>query len=113
MSEVVSHSDGVLRRDLVIDGDMAYGRLVQPGRNDLMNTLAEMRKADPSILRKMESMGWELSIPFEDYHQLVKKYPDLKAPHALTRTLAWKKFMGSAESAPYKVRGSSRVVSTV
>jgi len=51
----------------------------------------------------MQSMGWELSIPLVDYYALRTKYPDLKSTDPLTRTLAWKKFLGSAESLPYKV----------
>lgn len=97
-------TDGVVIRENVIDDGKLYGRLVQPSRNVILDRNAELRK-NPDALRPMQSMGLELTIPVADYYALKKKYPDLSSPDGLTRTLAWKKFLGTAEAIPYKVRG--------
>lgn len=96
-------SDGLLQSETIVEGGMAYNRLTQVGRNEIMDTLAELRK-NPGAIRNMDSMGWELSIPFEDYYRIIAINPDLQASCAATRRAAWLKFMGTAESAPYRVR---------
>ena len=46
---------------------------------------------------------WALSIPEIDYKKLVLANPALKSQDAVERTLAWKSFMASPESVPYRV----------
>ena len=98
-----SSTDGVLVRDVIIDSDGIHGRLSQPTRDLVLNRNAELRK-NKDALNKLESMGWELSIPTADYYALRKRYPDLASKDGLTRTLAWKRFMGCRECDPYRVR---------
>jgi len=102
MSLHTHSTDGVLVRENIIEDGVMHGRLLQPTRAMVLDRNAELRK-NPGALRPMQSMGWELSIPLVDYYALRTKYPDLKSTDPLTRTLAWKKFLGSAESLPYKV----------
>lgn len=103
MSTIQRQSDGVLIRETVLDDGRLYGRLIQPNRNEILNANAELRK-NPGALRSMDSMGLELTIPESDYYYLKQKYPELSSPDGAIRTRAWKKFIGSSESAIYKVR---------
>ena len=98
------HTDGTLIRHTHLDSDgMAYGELLQPGRQAILERNAELRK-NPDALQHLESMGLELTIPEVDYYILQQKYPELKSSCATTRSLAWAKFMRSSESDPYRVR---------
>ena len=47
---------------------------------------------------------WMLSIPFEDYLALQVKYPELASPDGQIKTRAYKRFMASPESKPYRLR---------
>jgi hypothetical protein len=96
-------TDGVLIREVIADADGIHGRLIQPTRDLVLQRNQELRK-NPDALRKLEAMAWALSIPEVDYYHLRNKYPELKSPDALVRSLAWKAFIASAESVPYRVR---------
>ena len=65
--------------------------------------LAELRK-NPDALRKLEAMQWALSIPVDEYPILLKLRPDLAHPDNYTRQLAWKLYIASDASIPYRVR---------
>jgi hypothetical protein len=55
-------------------------------------------------VRDVPGMGrLALTIPLDDRERLRRKYPELDSTDAQTRTLAWKRFIASEESAPYKV----------
>ena len=97
-------TDGVLVRETVWDGDKAHGRLLQPTRNLILERNQELRK-NPDAIKKLQAMGWALSIPEADYYALRARNPDLASDCAQTRTAAWKKFIASDESLPYRVRG--------
>ena len=63
------------------------------------------------MIRRSDVLRWELSVPFADHARLVAANPDLKSRDAATRTAAWKAFLASPESAPYRVRqGGARYV---
>ena len=62
---------------------------------------AEIRKTK---LRKLDTMQWALSIPPADYKALLLLKPELDAPDAEIRNLAWKAFIASDLSQPYRVR---------
>jgi len=47
---------------------------------------------------------WALSVPLEDWVRLRRTYPDLAAKDAQIRSVAWTRFMQSAESEPYRMR---------
>jgi predicted secreted Zn-dependent protease len=44
-----------------------------------------------------------LSIPELDYYVLLQRFPDLASPDAATKTSAWKKFIRSPLSEPYRL----------
>lgn len=85
------------------DGSRLTGVRTQYARPAILETLAEMRKADP--MRDFEGLGrWALSVPFEDWLALRQKYPDLAAQDVEVKSAAWMRFIRSPESAPFKVR---------
>jgi len=87
------------------DGRLYVARK-QPARNAILETVSEIRK---DRLAKTLSFGRpELSIPFEDYERLTRANPDLRSTDAATKTAAWRRFLRSADSAPYRVQASGR-----
>lgn len=69
----------------------------------ILDTLAELRKAGP--MRDIPGFGrWALSIPLEDMLALRIKYPDLASSDPFTKTRAYRRFIASDESIPYRVR---------
>lgn len=69
-------------------------------RNRLLEQNRQLRREG---LKDLSFGRWALSIPPIDYKKLVKANPALNAPDAVERTLAWKRFMASPESIPYRV----------
>ncbi len=55
-------------------------------------------------LRKLQTMGWELCIPPADYRMLEIMLPGLRAEDAQERNAAWREFIASDLSEPYRVR---------
>ncbi len=62
---------------------------------------SEIRKAE---LRRLETMSWELAIPPADYKLLIELDPELVSDDKLVRLIAWKEFIASDLSIPYRVR---------
>lgn len=84
------------------DGGITHA-LEQTNRDALLGVVADTRREHPVADR--EGLGrWALSVPIEDWLKLRLKYPDLAAPDAQIKTRAWLAFMGSDESAPYRMR---------
>jgi hypothetical protein len=73
----------------------------QPSRDAIMEYTA--RRRIEGVTRKTDGLRLALTIPLVDLEQLHRKYPELKARDAMTRKLAWDRFIASAESAPYRV----------
>ncbi len=87
-------SDGIL-----------YRRLFQPGRRAVMEETAAIRSA--GIVEDREGLGrWCLTIPEEDMEYLKRsvKWRELGSYDTETRHRAWRRFMQSPDSAPYRVR---------
>ena len=86
-----------------IDG----GRLVriqhQPSSDSILERNAELRK-NPDAIDDLTFAGLELVIPLVDLARLRKKYPALNALDGKERTDAWRRFFGSREADPYRVR---------
>ena len=55
-------------------------------------------------LREMEAMQWSLPIPHADYKALLLLKPELDHYDAQARNLAWRSFIASDLSLPYRVR---------
>lgn len=81
--------------------------MIQPGDDAILSDNYERQK-DPGSVRQLDWGKLALKIPENHLLILQKKYPDLAAPHAHTRYLAWLKFLKSAESDPYRVYPRSR-----
>lgn len=64
---------------------------------------AELQK-NPDTLRKLKWGTQALQIPPGHLHILKQKYPELTCWDKDIRTKAWKKFMASSESKPYRVK---------
>jgi hypothetical protein len=98
-------TDGVMIRETHLLGNEGHGLLTMDKtiRKTVLDRNAALRN-EPEALRHLDAMGWELSIPFEDYYNLQMKYPDLKSKDAQIRTLAWSRFMNTSEAIPYRVR---------
>lgn len=88
---------------MAVQGDRFYVKTDQPHENLILETLAEMRKADP--MKDREGLGrWALSIPMVRWVELRRKYPELASPDAQVKSRAYARFMASDESIPYRVR---------
>jgi hypothetical protein len=75
----------------------------QHARPLILDTVARVR-ADGGIADR-EGLGrWALSIPFEDYIALRDKYPELASTDPKIKSRAYRRFMRSPESLPYRVR---------
>lgn len=88
----VDHGAGKLRR-----------KLTQPDRDIILTRNQELRK-HKGTLRDLSFGRQHLSVPFEDYEMLRRKYPILKNGSNQERTTWWKKFIRSSESLPYRVQ---------
>ena len=83
-----------------------YRRLFQPTRNETMRQIRDVRE-NKLINKDAEPIGrWCLSIPHEDYRRLMRsaKWQELGAPDHETSQKAWRKFLCSPDSAPYRVQ---------
>lgn len=96
-------TDGVLIRETVMDGTQLHGRLHQPTRALILDRNQELRK-NPDAVNHMQHAGLELTIPLADYYALQRKYPLLKSVDAFSRTMEWKRLMGTDELDAYRVR---------
>ena len=99
--------DGAILSRWKFEGGKLVRKQVQPLEDTILDFNAELQK-NPGALRDLTSMGWELNIPELHYHRLVKAHPDLGCPDSSIRTAAWRKFIGSSESDPYRVRSRRR-----
>lgn len=95
-----------IRVDLVEQQGTLYADWLQPGRGTLLEGIRTLRQD-----RLARQFGWgrpELEIPALDLHFLKKANPDLASLDAATKTKAWKKFLASDASLPYRTRGRGR-----
>lgn len=86
------------------DGTL-YRRLFQPGRDEAMRDAAKLRAS--GIVQDREVLGrWCLSVPYQDLERLKRstKWRELGSLDNEVRGRAWRRFMKSSDSAPYRVR---------
>ena len=95
-----------IRVQLVEEGDKLYADWTQPGARTLLEGVQVLR--DNRLARAMPWGRPEMEIPAVDLHFLKLKYPDLASPDGGIKTRAWKRFLASAESFPYRVRPRGR-----
>lgn len=91
-----------MRQSITIADGQVTHVLEQPERAALLEIVADTRR-EPVADR--EGLGrWALSVPYEDWLILKRKYPDLGARDGQIRTRAWQRFIQSPESYPYRMR---------
>jgi hypothetical protein len=98
--------------ELIVENGVAHWQTRNAGRKAHLEYLAELRK-NPDALDHLSFAGWELSFP--DISELAlwkKRIPDLDSEDRQTRNRAWKWFMKSEHSDPYRVRGRKRGILT-
>ena len=78
----------------------------QPSRGRLLDGVRTLRQ--DRLARAFEWARPELEIPALDFHFLTKANPDLASRDGQIKTRAWKKFLASPASIPYRVRGRGR-----
>ena len=100
--------DGELLASWKVEDGKLVRRMTQPREDRILDDLSEIRKS-PDALRNLEWAGWELSIPELHFHRLVQKYPELQAPDREICLKAWKRFLGTSEADPYRVRDRRRL----
>jgi hypothetical protein len=84
------------------DGRVTHA-LEQTNRSEVLQAVAATRREHPVADR--EGLGrWALSVPYVDWLELRRKYPDLASPDAQIKSRAWLQFMASDESAAYRMR---------
>ena len=57
------------------------------------------------LVQQKQDLHWSLSIPEFDYAIMVQTNPDLESHDFEIKTRAWKKYIASSESRPYRVTG--------
>ena len=75
----------------------------QYGRDDIMQTLEQFRREGIKPGDRDGLGRWALSIPFEDFERLCLKYPELASKDPQTKSAAYKRFMRSDASKPYRM----------
>lgn len=77
----------------------------QPTRNAVLREV-EARRNNPGSVRDVDGLGrCALTIPQLDLQRLFRMFPDLKCPDGHVQTAAWKKFLASSLSEPYRNHG--------
>ncbi len=97
--------------ELIIENGVAHNRRFDPGRKAYLDYLSELRK-NPGALDNMSFAGWELSFPEVDLLMWKELIPDLDSHDRETRMRAWKWFIKSEHSDPYRVRERQRAIIT-
>jgi len=96
-----------LKQSLSLHDGYVLSEVHQPERDAIMAETQAIRTHDtpPDDL----SFGrWCLRIPELDLMLLKRKYPELDSKDGQIKTQAWKKFLSSSESKPYRVQDSAR-----
>jgi hypothetical protein len=78
----------------------------QRGRQQILDSNARLRR-EPEALRNPDGMRWALQIPDDDLDLLVRANPDLASNDRQIHHEAWKRFMASDVSIPYRVYEAS------
>ena len=73
----------------------------QPTRKAVLEA-TKYRRDHPGIMKDAPFGRAMLTIPQLDYQRLMKVYPALNSLDAVEQTKAWKRFLRSAESEPYR-----------
>lgn len=88
------------------EGERVYFDWQQPGWNGILDGLGVLR--DNRLVNPLSFGVSELEIPVGILHFLKRKYPDLDSKDSGIKTRAWKRFIASPESKPFRTRNRGR-----
>lgn len=91
---------------LTEEGGQLIGESIQPGATRMLEGIQVIR--DNRLATELEWGRVELEIPTLQLDKLKRRYPDLGSPDSGIKLKAWKTFLRSAESRPYRVRAGGR-----
>jgi len=96
--------DGVVDHGVSVDHTPDGFQISRLDHQDCSDVLAHNREVMANGGARTLSFGKsELLIPELELRNLKKRYPDLAAPDMQIRVRAWKRFIRSAESKPWRV----------
>lgn len=84
------------------DGNRVVFDWQQPGWDRILEGLKEVR--DRGLTRGLSFGVTELEIPVGMLYFLKRRFPDLDSPDSMIKTAAWKKFLASPMSKPFRTR---------
>lgn len=79
-------------------------------KRDYRHLSKQIDMAKDDIIKDTEFGRWALSIPSDHFEILKLMYPRLGDIDAKEKTKAWKAFMITAESLPYKINSKQRTM---
>ena len=104
MSQILTQQPQSSHDDIRTRVWFEHGHLVrenyQPTRTAVLEAIKQRRNA--GIMKDAPFGRCELSIPQLDYQRLIKAYPALNSFDTVEQTNAWKAFLRSPESEPYR-----------
>ena len=102
MSEMplIRDVNGHLIKRAVVDGK-AITATFDPNAERVLRENVGIRNSQ--IVKQKSDLHWALSMTPLQYSQICKRYPELKSPDNEIQTKAWKRFIASSESKPYRV----------
>ena len=105
MSQTLTTASPSLHDDLRTRVWFEHGHIVrenyQPTRKAVLEETRELRNLGVTFDVPFGRVA--LNIPQLDFQRLIKIYPDLNSPDGHTQTRAWRKFIRSSESKPYRL----------
>lgn len=96
--------DGFIERGVAVDHKDDGFQISRLDKQDCRPVLDHNREMMAAGGSRTGSFGkFELCIPELELHNLKRRYPDLASPDMQTRVKAWKKYIRSVESKPWRV----------
>ena len=90
-----------LRRRTSVSGNILTIETSDPNSDRI---LAENQKwRNEGLIKKRPDLHFAISMPEFEYYMLMRRYPDLDSKDSEICTKAWKKWIASSESRPYRV----------
>lgn len=99
--EFVWAEPGLFAERFAYEDGVLHHELVQPSRQLIIEHNERVRAQQ--LVRDLSFGRWVLRIPLEDWSELRRKYPELRAKDHETRSRMWRKLMASSELDAYRV----------
>jgi hypothetical protein len=97
---IIQDASGHLIKRAVVDGN-AITATFDPNAKRILEENEGIRNS--GIVEQKGDMHWALSMTQMQHAQLCRRYPDLASHDGEIHGKAWKKFLASSESKPYRV----------